>query len=193
MIIVDTALQQREAENKPIRVAMVGAGFSARHITAQITSSFPAIHLVAVGNRTLEHAVNTFTTAGIDKATVAKSVTDIDNAIALSDCNKKHYCVTDDIELLFNCNGIDAIIETTGHADFGAWVAYNAIQAGKHTFVLNCETDATVGPILKVHADKQGVIYSNTDGDEPGVAMNLSRHVRTMGLEVVGAGCAGAP
>ena len=30
MIIVDTALERRAAENNPIRVAMVGAGFMAR-------------------------------------------------------------------------------------------------------------------------------------------------------------------
>ena len=48
--------------------------------------------------------------------------------------------------------------------------------------------DATVGPLLKIYADKQGVIYSNTDGDEPGVASNLARFVSTIGLEVVGAG-----
>ncbi len=48
--------------------------------------------------------------------------------------------------------------------------------------------DATVGPILKMYADDHGVVYSNTDGDEPGVASNLARFVKTIGLEVVGAG-----
>ena len=35
MIIVDTALQKREAEGQPIRVAMVGAGFMGRGIALQ--------------------------------------------------------------------------------------------------------------------------------------------------------------
>jgi len=48
--------------------------------------------------------------------------------------------------------------------------------------------DATVGPLLKTVADSVGVIYTNTDGDEPGVASNLARFVKTIGLEVVGAG-----
>jgi len=72
--------------------------------------------------------------------------------------------------------------------EYGAQVSLASIKAGKHTFVLNCEMDATVGPLLKHYADQAGVIYSNSDGDEPGVASNLARHVRTMGLEVVGAG-----
>jgi predicted homoserine dehydrogenase-like protein len=48
--------------------------------------------------------------------------------------------------------------------------------------------DATLGPILKAHADRAGVIYSNSDGDEPGVAMNQIRFVRSIGLTPVVAG-----
>jgi predicted homoserine dehydrogenase-like protein len=50
---------------------------------------------------------------------------------------------------------------------------------------LNAELDATVGPILKVHADSAGVVYTYTDGDEPGVAMNLYRFVKTIGYRPV--------
>jgi predicted homoserine dehydrogenase-like protein len=32
MIIVDTAIKQRIAEGRPLKVALVGAGYSARHI-----------------------------------------------------------------------------------------------------------------------------------------------------------------
>jgi predicted homoserine dehydrogenase-like protein len=47
---------------------------------------------------------------------------------------------------------------------------------------MNSELDATLGPILKVYADKAGVIYSNCDGDQPGVIMNLYRFVKGMGF-----------
>lgn len=45
--------------------------------------------------------------------------------------------------------------------------------------------DGTVGPILKVYADKAGVIYTNSDGDQPGVVMNLYRSIMGMGLRPV--------
>lgn len=183
MLIVDTALAQRVAEGRPIRVGMVGAGYSAKHIAAQIVSSFPGIHLAAIANRTLANAEKVYRTAGVDSVKSVKTVGELSAALK----NREH-CITDDPQVLFNCDGLDAVIETTGEVEYGAWVALQSIRAGKHTVALNCEMDATVGPMLKHYADKQGVVYSNTDGDEPGVARNLSRFVTTIGLEVVGAG-----
>ena len=183
MIIVDTEIQKRIADNRPIQVAMIGAGYSARHIASQITSSFPGMHLAVIVNRTPEHALSVFQKAGIDDARYVSSADELAAAM-----QKRQHCITDDANVAFSTPGIEAVIETTGEVEYGAWAALQSIQAGKHTFVLNCEMDATVGPLLKHYASKQGVIYSNSDGDEPGVASNLARHVKTMGLEVVGAG-----
>ncbi len=83
---------------------------------------------------------------------------------------------------------IDVVIEATGEIEFGAHVVLKAIENGKHVVLMNAELDATVGPILKVHADRAGVIITNTDGDEPGVAMNLYRFAKTIGLRPVLAG-----
>jgi predicted homoserine dehydrogenase-like protein len=47
---------------------------------------------------------------------------------------------------------------------------------------MNAEVDATLGPILRVYAEKHGQILSACDGDEPGVQMNLVRWVRGLGL-----------
>ncbi len=49
---------------------------------------------------------------------------------------------------------------------------------------LNAETDATVGCILKKKADEAGVVYSNSDGDQPGVLMRLIEYCRGCGFEV---------
>jgi predicted homoserine dehydrogenase-like protein len=51
--------------------------------------------------------------------------------------------------------------------------------------LMNAEVDSSVGPILKVHADRHGVVYTYTDGDEPGVAMNLFRFVDSIGYQPV--------
>ena len=51
--------------------------------------------------------------------------------------------------------------------------------------LMNAEVDASVGPMLKVYADRAGVVYTYTDGDEPGVAMNLFRFVESMGYKPV--------
>jgi predicted homoserine dehydrogenase-like protein len=57
-----------------------------------------------------------------------------------------------------------------------------AIAHRKHIIMMNAELDGTIGPILKVYADKAGVILSACDGDQPGVQMNLYRFVKSIGL-----------
>lgn len=183
MIIVDTAIAKRLQEDRPIRLAIVGAGYSAKHIASQILSAFPAIHLAVVVNRTPDNARAILTQAGAGDIRQVHSAEALARSIA-----DRAQAVTDDARIAFDSPDIDAVLETTGEVEYGAWATLEAIKAGKHTFVLNCEMDATVGPLMKHYADRMGVIYSNSDGDEPGVASNLARHVRTMGLEVVGAG-----
>ena len=54
--------------------------------------------------------------------------------------------------------------------------------------MMNAQLDATLGPILKVRADQAGIILSNADGDEPGLLLNLIRHIRSIGYRPVMAG-----
>ena len=53
---------------------------------------------------------------------------------------------------------------------------------------MNAELDSTLGPILRAKAGAAGVVLTNTDGDEPGVAMTLFRYVSSLGLKPVAAG-----
>jgi len=53
---------------------------------------------------------------------------------------------------------------------------------------MNAELNATLGPILKVYADRAGVMFTETDGDQPGVIMNLYRFVKNIGYNPVLAG-----
>lgn len=73
----------------------------------------------------------------------------------------------------------------TGAVEYAASVATTAIAARKHLVLMNAELDGTVGPVLKCAADAAGVVYSNVDGDQPGVEMNLYRFVRGIGVRPV--------
>jgi predicted homoserine dehydrogenase-like protein len=180
MIIVDTALAKRQAENKPIKVGMVGAGFMGKAIALQICTAVPGMELVAISNRTLENAKQAYKQAGVSKVSEASSVSELDTNI-----KKGEYSITNNVNLLCEAKGIDAIIEVTGAVEFGAHVSLNAIKGGKHIILVNAEVDGTVGPILKIYADKAGVIYSTADGDQPGVTMNLYRFVKSLGVRPV--------
>jgi predicted homoserine dehydrogenase-like protein len=180
MIIVDTALEKRRAAGRPLCVAMVGAGYMARGIALQIISAMPGIRLAAISNRNPEAARRAYADAGVDACVAVNSAAALDNAIAAGRC-----AYTDDPAVLYEAGTVEAIIETTGDVEFGTRVALGSIRNGKHTILLNAEVDASVGPILKVHADRAGVVYTYSDGDEPGVAMNLFRFVQSMGYKPV--------
>jgi predicted homoserine dehydrogenase-like protein len=180
MIIVDTALKQRAAEENPVKVGLVGAGYIGCGITLQIEQYLPGMRVAAIANRTLEHARKAYAEANIDQVATAKRSTQIEAAIA-----RNQYVITDDALELCAADGIDVVIEATGHVEFSAHVAMKAIEHGKHIVLMNAELDATVGPILKVYADKAGVVFTTGDGDQPGVMMNLSRFVASIGYQPV--------
>lgn len=177
MIIIDRALQARAEAGNPVKVAMIGAGFMGRGIANQIINSVPGMELVAIYSRQIDAAKHAYTEAGIENLQVVTSVTELEDAIA-----KHKYAVTEDAFLLCQAEGIDAIVEVTGAVEFGAHVVMQAIAHRKHVIMMNAELDGTVGPILKVYADKAGVILSACDGDQPGVEMNLYRFVKSIGL-----------
>ncbi|MBD0261510.1 MAG: Gfo/Idh/MocA family oxidoreductase [Tolypothrix sp. Co-bin9] len=177
MIIVDRALQARAEAGKPVKVAMIGAGFMGRGIANQIANSVPGMELVAIFNRQIDAAKRAYSEAGIENVQVVSTVTQLEDAIA-----RGEYAVTEDAMLLCKAEGIDALIEVTGAVEFGAQVVMEAIAHRKHVIMMNAELDGTIGPILKVYADKAGVILSACDGDQPGVEMNLYRFVKSIGL-----------
>lgn len=183
MIIVDKALERREATGNPVRVALVGAGFSGRTVARHIVQGVPGMRLVAVANRTLETAGEAYAAAGVSQVRAVGSANALEQAV-----REGCAAITDDARVVCEAEGIDAIIEATGTIEFGCGIVLRAVQHGKHVILMNVELDATLGPILKSYADRAGVVYSDSDGDEPGVAMNLIRFVRSIGLRPVVAG-----
>ncbi|MEW5977974.1 MAG: NAD(P)-dependent oxidoreductase [Acidobacteriota bacterium] len=183
MVVIDTALEQRHREGRPVRVGMVGAGYMARGIALSILQAPPGMKLVAVANRTISEAVRVYREAGMEEIVFADSSDKLGEALQVGKC-----AVTDNALLVCEAEGVDAIIEVTGEIEFGSVVALRAFEFGKHVILMNAELDATLGPILKVYADRQNVVFTNTDGDEPGVAMNLYRFVNSIGYQPVAAG-----
>lgn len=179
MILIDTALERAEAEGKPIRVGMIGAGFMARGTARQIVQYTKGMRLVAIANRTMEKAREAYAAAGIaaDSVRAVESRAALEQAIAANTP-----AITDDATLLCDADGIDVILEITGAVEFGAQVALAAMAAGKHVVTMNAELDGTLGAILQVYARRAGVILTLADGDQPGVTMNLYRFVRGLGV-----------
>src|SRR5688572_21537696 len=180
MIIVDTALARRAEAGNPVRVALVGGGYMARCIALQVVSAVRGMKLVAIANRTVAKAETAYREAGVESPVRVNSVGELEKAI-----ESGRYAVTDDAMLVCQAGNVDAVIEATGHVEFGTRVSFEALTHGKHLVLMSAEIDASVGPILKTYADRAGVTYSYTDGDEPGVGMNMYRFLDSMGYQPV--------
>jgi predicted homoserine dehydrogenase-like protein len=177
VILVDTALKARAEQGKPIRVAIVGAGFMCQGLTNMIVNSTPGMRVVAISNRKPQRAVDVFRYSGCDDVAVAETQRQLDDAILAN-----RPVATEDGLLLARSPLVDVLVDVTGSVEFGAHVVLEAFKHGKDVVLMNAEIDATIGPILQVYAKKYGVILSACDGDEPGVQMNLYRWVKGLGL-----------
>jgi len=162
---------------------MIGAGATGRAIALQLGTPVPGMRLVAIANRTRKNAERAFREARFAEWVCAESAQEAEAAIA-----RGMPVLTDDSAVLTRCDAIDVLVEATGTIDAAARVVLDAIDHGKHVVMVNAELDSLLGPILKVRADRAGVVLTHTDGDEPGVAMTLLRYLRTLGLRPVAAG-----
>jgi predicted homoserine dehydrogenase-like protein len=177
MWIVDTDLQAREKENRPIRVGIVGAGLMCQGLTNQILHSTPGMQVVAIFNRQVQRAANVFRYAGRNDVVTAECQRVFDDAAF---CQRP--VVTEDPMLIARSEHIEVLVDVTGSVEFGARVALEAFRHGKDVVLMNAELDATIGPILQTYAERHGVILTGCEGDEPGLQMNLYRWVKGLGL-----------
>lgn len=177
MIIVDNALKAREAEGKPIRVGMLGAGFMGQGLTNQIVNSVPGMRMAAIYNRRPERAEGVYRYAGVDDIAHCTTQASLDEAL-----RRGRAAVAEDPFTLCRSPEIDVIVDVTGSVEFGAHAILEAFKHHKSVVLMNAEVDSTIGPILRVYARQYGVILSACEGDEPGVQMNLYRWVKGLGL-----------
>src|SRR5208282_4421417 len=103
-MIVDTVLREREATSNPIRVGMVGAGATGRAIALQLGTPVPGMRLVAIANRTPEHAERAFREGDFKEWRRVNSAREAEAAI-----NRGLPVLTDDPSVLTACNAIDIL------------------------------------------------------------------------------------
>jgi predicted homoserine dehydrogenase-like protein len=177
VIIVDNALREREAKGQPVRVGMIGSGFMAQGLANHIIHTVPGMQMTAVYGRQLDRARHVYRYSGLEEPVVASTQAELEDTVRAG-----RPVVTDDAFLLCRSEQIDVLVDVTGAVEFGAQFLLEAFSHGKSVVLMNAELDATIGPILQVYANKHGVTLSSTEGDEPGLQMNLFRWVKGLGL-----------
>src|SRR3954471_20191709 len=124
----------------------------AQGLANTIVNDVPGMRVVAIYNRRVERAIQAYEYAGVGNTIVVTKQAALEDAIRAGKA-----AVTEDAVLLARSEHVDVIVDTTGAVEFGAVMLLEAFAHGKDVVLLNAEVDATIGPILQVHAAKHGV------------------------------------
>ena len=169
------------SDGPPVRTAIIGAGNFGGVILSQ-SAFVPAVRVDLVVDSRLDIARAGLRDAGVTDEQIAECATHSEARRALEAGQR---VITSSAAMISELEPIEVVVESTAIPEAGARHARDAITAGKHVAMVNKETDAAVGPILKKLADSAGVVYTAVDGDQHGLLIKLVRWARTIGLDVV--------
>ena len=183
MYEIDQKLKERQEEDNPIMVGLIGAGQMGTEIITQI-DLMQGMEIGVVVDLTDKRAA-----AGYEYMREKPQVlitNDIDKATNALDSGKK--IATSDYHLATGLPRIDVVVDATGSVEMGAITSMDSIDNGKNIVMMSVECDITIGPIIRRMADNAGVIYSLAAGDEPGSIVELYRFANALGFTIVSAG-----
>jgi predicted homoserine dehydrogenase-like protein len=180
---VDTRLLEREKENRPIRIGLVGAGQMGTEIVCQV-GEMVGMEIAVIVDLTEERSRAGYSYSKKQKKVVfAANLNEAEAAVA-----DGKWVAAVDYHLVTRLSAVDAIIDATGSTKMGAEIAMDGIYNKKHIVMMNVECDVTIGAILRKMAEDAGVVYSLAAGDEPAAIIELYRFANALGFEIVSAG-----
>jgi predicted homoserine dehydrogenase-like protein len=173
-------LLQRAAENRPIRIGLIGAGKFGSMYLAQIPRT-PGVHLVGIADLSPDNARTNLARVGWQAERLSAS--SLDYAVKHGTTH-----VGDDWQSLVRHPAVDVIVECTGSPLHAVDHILEAFAHHKHVVNVTVEADAFCGPLLATRALTAGVVYSLAFGDQPALICDLVDWARTCGFPVVAAG-----
>ncbi len=173
-------LQQRAADNQPVRIGLIGAGKFGSMYLAQIPRT-PGVHLVGIADLSPDNARVNLARVGWNPAVIQAA--SLDDAIKTGATH-----ISDNWEALVSHPAIDIIVECTGNPVAAVDHILKAFENGKHVVNVTVEADAFCGPLLARKAEQAGLVYSMAFGDQPALICDLVDWARTCGFPVVAAG-----
>jgi predicted homoserine dehydrogenase-like protein len=173
-------LSAREAEGRPVRVGIIGAGkFGAMYLSqARLTQG---VHILGVADLNPARARDQLKHIGWEPDRFA--ATSFEDARA-----HRSTFITDNADALIAADGLDVLIEATGDPAAGIKHCLQAIEHGRHVIMVNVEADVVAGPLLAAKAEAAGVVYSMAWGDQPALIAEHVDWARACGFKVVCAG-----
>ena len=172
-------LAQRAADNKPLRVLLIGAGKFGSMFLSQVRRT-PGLHLVAIADLSPQRAQESLARVGWPGEQYA--------AASLNDARKHGTTfITDDAPAAIAGDAIEIVIDATGSPAAGIRHALACCKYGKHIVMVNVEADALAGPLLARRAREAGIVYTLAYGDQPALFCEMVEWARAAGFEVIAA------
>ena len=162
-------LLQRAAENKPVRVGLIGAGKFGSMFLSQVPTT-PALSVTVIADLYPDRAREACAVVGWPKSLIEATN------------------FTDDAGAMMAPGAVDVVVEATGNPVTGIRHAQQAIQNGLHIVMVNVEADVLAGAALAAEARQAGTVYSMAYGDQPALTIEMIDWARATGFEVVAAG-----
>lgn len=173
-------LAARSAADRPVRVAVVGAGKFGQMFLSQAPKT-PGLHVAAIADLAPDRALTSLVErVGWQPEMRAR---DMDEAVATG-----RTWFTEDAAAAITDPRIEVVVESTGDPAAGIAHARAAFAAGKHVVMVNVEADVLAGPALAAEAARAGVVYSLAYGDQPALVCELVDTLRSGGFTIVAAG-----
>jgi predicted homoserine dehydrogenase-like protein len=173
-------LAQREAQRKPLRIALIGAGKFGSMFLAQVRRT-PGVHLTAIADLAPRRARESLARAGWPEEQY--------EAASLADAAKSGTTfISDDAPAVIASDAVEIVIDATGSPSAGIRHVLACCREGKHVVMVNVEADALAGPLLARRAREAGIIYSLAYGDQPALICEMVDWARAAGFEVIAAG-----
>jgi predicted homoserine dehydrogenase-like protein len=173
-------LQARAAQEKPVRVGLIGAGKFGSMYLSQVPRT-PGVHLVGIADLQAARARQALAHVGWQEERF--SAGSLEQAAKTGTT-----AILEDSSALIASPFIDIVIDATGHPGAGIAHVLACCEHKKHIIMVNVEADALAGPLLKRKADAAGIVYSLAYGDQPALICEMVDWARAAGFEVIAAG-----
>jgi len=179
--MIQKDLAKLDADGKPIRVGVSGAGWIGSGFVAQV-AHVKGMQVNVLADPDVGAARQAFQAIGLAQDDLLET----DNPGKAEDALRSgKTVVTASYSLAAQLDSVDIVADVTPYPASGAETAYACIQNGKDIVLVNIEADVTVGRILHKLAREAGILYTVSSGDEPGCLMELWDFVTTLGYEPV--------
>ncbi|MEE8629252.1 MULTISPECIES: NAD(P)H-dependent oxidoreductase [Methylobacterium] len=173
-------LAARAEAGNPVRIGVIGAGKFGSMFLSQAPRT-PGLHVVGIADLDPQRARSAL--ARVDWPAERYGARSVAEALRESTT-----FITDDAEGLIASDGIEVIVEATGHPGAGIRHALACCRHKRHIVMVNVEADALAGPLIARRAAEAGIVYSFAYGDQPALIAEIVDWARTAGFRVVCAG-----